>query len=129
MDTVGDFLTRIRNAGMAKHESLDIVSSKLREGIAQVLHQSGYIRGFKVAKDKTRQLMRVYLRYNESGDHMICKVKRVSKPGCRVYVKQDNIPEVRSGYGIVVMSTNKGVMNGKIAKEKAVGGEVLCQVW
>lgn len=129
MDTVGDFLTRIRNAGMAKHESLDIVSSKLREGIAQVLHQSGYIRGFKVAKDKTRQLMRVYLRYTESGDHIIAKVQRVSKPGCRVYVKRDGIPEVRSGYGIVVMSTNKGVMSGKLAKEKDVGGEILCQVW
>lgn len=129
MDTVGDFLTRIRNAGMAKHESLDISSSKLREGIAKVLHQSGYIRGFKVAKDKTHQLMRVYLRYNESGDPTISKIKRLSKPGCRIYAKQDTIPEVRSGYGIVVISTNKGVMSGQLAKEQSVGGEVLCQVW
>lgn len=129
MDTVADFITRIRNAGLAKHEKVDVPSSKLRQGIAEVLKDSGYIRSYKVANDGKQGLMRVYLRYNEGGQHAIKKIHRVSTPGKRRYVKAGEIPKVRSGYGITVLSTNKGIMAGKAARDNNVGGEILFNVW
>ena len=129
MDTVADFITRIRNAGIAKHDKVDVPSSKLREGIATVLKNNGYIRSFKVANDGKQGLMRVYLRYETSGDHVIKKMHRVSSPGKRRYTKSTEVPQVRSGYGMCVLSTNKGVMNGSQAVEAKVGGEILFNVW
>lgn len=129
MDTIGDFLTRIRNAGMARHEKVDIPNSKMRQGLAKILQDAGYIRSYKVAKDGKQGLMRVYLKYNEKGRHAINVVHRVSRPGRRSYVKAAEIPEVRSGYGLAILSTNKGVMSGIDAKKLNVGGEILCQVW
>lgn len=129
MDTIGDFLTRVRNAGMAKHEKLDVPCSNMRVGIAKVLQEAGYIRSYKTAKDGKQGLMRVYLRYDKKGHHAITKVNRVSHPGKRIYVGAAEVPKVRSGYGLAILSTNEGVVSGEQAVEKNVGGEVLCQVW
>jgi len=129
MDMIGDFLTRIRNAGLAKHEKVDVPSSNMRVGLAQILQDNGYIRSFKVAKDGRQGIMRVYLRYLENGHHAITHISRVSRPGKRKYVKSSEIPEVRSGFGLLVLSTNKGILSGKDATKINVGGEVLCQVW
>ena len=129
MDTISQFLTVIRNAGAAKHEKVDLPASKVRAGIAQILANEGYIRSFKVAKDSKQGIMRVYLKYDENGDHAIEAIDKVSTPGRRVYVKSDNIPTVRSGYGMTILSTSKGIMSGKQATDQKVGGELLCAIW
>lgn len=129
MDTVAEFLTRIRNAGLAKHEKVDVPASKLRVGIANVLRDSGYIRNFKVVKDGKQGIMRVYLAYNEDGRHAITAVNRASRPGRRLYVQCEKIPNVRSGFGMAILSTSKGVMGSKEAVEKKIGGELICTLW
>ncbi len=129
MDTIGNFLTRIRNAGMAKHEKVDIPSSLVRQGIAKVLQNQGYIRDFKVARDGKQGMMRVYLKYNEKGEPVIKHLSRVSRPSRRIYVKASEIPKVRSGYGLAILSTNKGILSGDEATDNNVGGELLCKVW
>lgn len=129
MDTVSQFLTLIRNAGSARHDKVDVPASNLRLGIAKILAENGYIRSFKVAKDSRQGVMRVYLKYDSKGNHAITTVNRVSKPGRRVYVKSTQIPTVRSGLGMCVLSTSQGVLSGKDAIEKSLGGELLCKVW
>ena len=129
MDTVGDFLTRIRNAGIAKHEKVDIPSSNLRNGIAEQLKVAGYIRSYKVVKDDKQGVMRVYLKYNSEGEHVITNVQRVSRPSKRVYVGSKDVPKVRSGYGLSILSTNKGVLSGEEAEKTNVGGEIICKIW
>lgn len=129
MDTVGDFLTRIRNAGMARHDKVDVPSSKLRKGIATVLKEHGYIKNFREADDGKQGVMRVYLNYDKAGKAAIDTIKRVSTPGKRVYIKADEIPQVRSGFGLAVLSTSKGVVSGKEAAQNKVGGEYLLKVW
>lgn len=129
MDTIGDFLTRIRNAGAAKQEKLDIPASNMRVGIAKILLEQGYIRSFKVVRDGKQGVMRVYLKYNEKGRPVITAIDRVSRPGRRVYVNADKIPPVRDGFGIAILSTNKGVVDGDTAKKDKIGGEFLCSVW
>lgn len=129
MDTVGDFLTRIRNAGMARHEKVDVPSSNLRKGIAAVLKQHGYIKNFREAKDGKQGILRVYLNFDSKGKAAIDTIARVSTPGKRVYVKSTDIPKVRSGFGISVMSTSKGILSGKEASEQNLGGEYLLKVW
>lgn len=129
MDTIAEFLTRIRNAGMARHEKVDIPASNVRLGIAKILEQNGYIRSFKVAKDGRQGIMRVYLKYNEGGKHIITAVNRISRPGCRRYVKSDEIKPVRSGFGISILSTNRGIIDDNEAREKKLGGEILCEIW
>ncbi len=129
MDTIGNFITRIRNAGMAKHEKVDLPNSNIRQGIAKVLQTQGYIRDFKVARDGKQGVMRVYLKYNESGDSLIKHISRVSRPSKRIYVKANEVPQVRSGFGLAILSTNKGVLSGEDATDNNVGGEVLCRVW
>jgi small subunit ribosomal protein S8 len=129
MDTVGEILTRIRNAGMAGHDKVDVPSSKLRVGIAKVLQDTGFIRTFKVVDDGKQGVMRLYLKYKKDGKPMISALHRVSSPGKRVYTKAENIPNVRSGYGLAILSTSKGVISGKQANELNIGGEVLCKVW
>ncbi len=129
MDTVADFLTRIRNAGHAKHDKVDIPSSGVRAGIAAALHKQGYIRSFKVVRDNKQGMMRVYLRYDESGKHIIQNIQRVSTPGLRRYVKAKEVPKVRNGYGMTVLSTSKGIMSGDEATDQNLGGEVLFEVW
>lgn len=129
MDTIGEFITRIRNAGAAKHEKLDIPSSNVRVGIAKILLENGYIRSFKVVRDGKQGVMRVYLKYNEKGRPIISAIDRVSRPGRRVYVKSADIPQVRDGFGISIISTNRGVVDGDKAKTDNLGGELLCNVW
>lgn len=129
MDTIGDFLTRVRNAGSARHEKLDIPASNVRVGIAKILLDNGYIRSFKVVRDDKQGVMRVYLKYSEKGKPIITSIDRVSRPGRRVYVKSDQIPEVRNGFGISILSTNRGVVDGDTAKKENLGGEWLCNVW
>ena len=129
MDTIGDFLSRVRNAGSARHEKLDIPASNVRVGIAKILLDNGYIRSFKVVRDDKQGVMRVYLKYNDKGKPIITAIDRVSRPGRRVYVKSNDIPEVRDGFGISILSTNRGVVDGDTAKKENLGGELLCNVW
>jgi small subunit ribosomal protein S8 len=129
MDTIGDFLTRIRNAGAAKHEKLDIPASNLRVGVAKILLDQGYIRSFKVVRDNKQGVMRVYLKYNDKGKPIITAIDRISRPGRRVYVKSEDVPEVRNGFGIAILSTNRGIVDGETAKKDKLGGELICNVW
>lgn len=129
MDKVAEFLTRIRNAGAAKHEKVDVPASKLREGVATVLKDAGYVKNFKVVKDGKQGMMRVYLAYKTDGTHAITSVRRSSRPGRRYYVSSDNIPSVRSGYGMAILSTSSGIMGSKEATAKGLGGEVLCTLY
>jgi small subunit ribosomal protein S8 len=129
MDTVAQFLTRIRNAGNAKHEKVDIPASNFRVGIANVLQKNGYIRSFKVVRDNKQGMMRVYLRYNNSGEPMIKAIDRLSSPGLRRYIGSKDIPMIRNGFGIAVVSTSKGIMSGDDARDQKLGGELLFQVW
>lgn len=129
MDTISQFLTMIRNAGAARHEKVDLPASKVRAGIAQILVNEGLIRSFKVAKDSKQGIMRVYLKYDEAGNHVISSIDRISRPGRRVYVKSDRIPTVRSGMGMTVLSTSKGIMSGKQASDQNLGGELLATLW
>jgi small subunit ribosomal protein S8 len=129
MDNIGDLLTRIRNAGLAGHEKVDLPSSNIRVGIAEILAKEGVIRSFKVAKDSKQGIMRIYLKYDDKGKHVIINIQRVSKPGCRVFVKSDSVPVIRSGLGFCLLSTNKGLMSGSDAVKNKVGGELICKVW
>ncbi len=129
MDVVGDFLTRIRNAGMARHEKVDVSSSALLKNIVHILQEGGYVRAYKVASVGRKSFMRVYLRYNLKGRHVITKLQRVSRPGLRKYVGYKDIPQVRSGFGLAVLSTNQGVMSGVQAARLKLGGEFLFQLW
>jgi small subunit ribosomal protein S8 len=129
MDKVSEFLTRIRNAGESRHEKVDVPASKMRVGLAEILANQGLIRSFKVAKDSKQGVMRVYLKYADDGSHVISAINTVSRPGRRVYVKSTDIPQVRSGMGMSIVSTSQGLMSGKEAQKKNLGGELLCKIW
>ncbi len=129
MDTISEFLTRVRNAGDARHEKIDVPSSNVRQGLAKILQETGYIRSFKTARDGRQGIMRLYLKYDEKGKHAITTVERVSRPGRRVYVAASQIPTIRSGMGTTILSTNKGIMSGEQAKSSNLGGELLCKLW
>ncbi len=129
MDKVAEFLTRIRNGGMAKHDKVDVPNSRVREGLAAVLRDSGYIKNFKVVKDGKQGMMRIYLSYKDDGTHAITSVRRASRPGRRYYVPCAKIPNVRSGYGMSILSTSNGIMGSKEATEKGLGGEILCTLY
>lgn len=129
MDTIGQFLTNIRNAGMARLEKVDVPASNLRKAIADILTQEGYLKSFKVAKDSKQGIMRLYIKYNEDGSPKLLNLQRVSKPGRRIYFKCDDLKNVRSGYGMSIISTSKGLMTNKTAKQQRLGGEVICEVW
>ncbi len=126
-DPIGDMLTRIRNAVMARHTNVRVPVSKIKIEIAKVLHDEGYIRGFQLVS-KGRE-MRIRLKYDEDGDPVIHGLKRVSKPGRRVYVSKDKLPRVLNGLGIAILSTDRGVMTDKQARKLGIGGEVLAYVW
>ncbi len=128
-DPVGDMLTRIRNAGQARHRETRCPASKLKRAVAQVLCDEGFISGVAVDEETGHPCLVLTLRYAESGKLMIDSIQRVSRPGRRVYVDASEIPRVRSGLGIAVMSTSKGVMSDAAAREAGIGGEVLCEVW
>ncbi|MFN3697663.1 MAG: 30S ribosomal protein S8 [Pseudobdellovibrio sp.] len=129
MDTIAQMLTIIRNGSNAKLEKVDMPSSKLRENVAKILSDNGFIRSFKVAKDSKQGIMRIYLKYDDAGNPALSALQKLSKPGKRVYVSSTEIPTVRSGTGMCVLSTNKGLLTGKEAQKQNVGGELLCTVW
>ncbi len=128
-DPIADMLTRIRNASKAKHEKVDIPSSKLKMEVAKILKDEGYIKNLKLVKDRRQGLIRVYLKYSDEELPVITGIKRISKPGCRVYSNSKAIPRVLRGLGIAILSTPKGIQTGKQAQKDNVGGEVLCHVW
>jgi len=128
-DPIADMLTRIRNANMVKLQKVDIPSSNLKVNIATVLRSEGFIKNYKVIADDKQGILRVYLKYIDEKDAVITEIKRISKPGSRVYVKGTNVPKVKSGLGIAILSTSKGVITDKAAREALVGGEILCTVW
>ena len=128
-DPIADMLTRIRNAGLAKHQKLDIPSSNLKVALASVLKDLGYIKNFKVVSDDKQGVLRLYLKFDDSNQHVIHEVKRVSTPGRRVYVSKDDIPSVKNGLGCAILSTSKGVLGDVAAREAEVGGEILCTIW
>jgi len=128
-DPIADMLTRIRNANMAKQQKVDIPSSNLKVSIANVLRAEGFIKNYKVIADQKQGILRVYLKFIDEKDTVINEIKRVSKPGGRRYAKTDEVPRVKNGLGIAILSTSKGVMADKAAREAGVGGEIICTVW
>ncbi len=128
-DPIADMLTRIRNGAMAKKETVDIPSSNVKVEIAKVLKAEGYIETYKVQKDNKQGILNVALKYDENKKSVVEGIKRVSKPGSRVYVNTDSVPKVINGYGIAILSTSKGLMVDREARKSKVGGEILCNVW
>lgn len=128
-DPIADLLTRIRNAAGAKHQKVDIASSNLKVSIASVLRAEGFIKNYKVIADSKQGVLRVYLKYIDEKDSVINEIKRISRPGSRVYVGSDKIPRVKNGLGIAILSTSKGILTDKAAQDAGVGGELLCTVW
>ncbi len=128
-DPIADMLTRIRNANMVRHQKVDMPSSTLKVNIASVLKQEGYIKNYKVISDDLQGILRIYLKYIDDKDPVINEIKRISKPGGRVYKKTDEIPVVKNGLGIAILSTSKGIVTDGFARKTGVGGEIICTVW
>ena len=128
-DPIADMLTRIRNANSAKHDTVDVPASNMKKAIAEILLAEGYIKSYQIVDDGTQGLIRIALKYNAGKEKVIQGLRRVSKPGLRVYAGADELPKVLKGLGIAIISTSKGVMTDKKAREAHVGGEVLAFVW
>ena len=128
-DPVADFLTRIRNAMRARHQKLDVPASKLKTEIASIIKEEGYISNYKPTEEAGMKVLRVYLKYGTNNESVICDLKRISRPGCRVYQGKNEIRRVQGGLGIAILTTPKGVMTGRQARREGVGGELLCEVW
>jgi small subunit ribosomal protein S8 len=128
-DPIADMLTRIRNANMARLQKVDMPSSNIKVNIATVLKNEGFIKNFKVISDDKQGVLRVYLKFIDEKDPVINEIKRVSKPGGRRYVPCDQIPTVKNGLGVAVLSTSRGVLSDKAAREAGIGGELLCTIW
>ncbi|KRM73476.1 30S ribosomal protein S8 [Secundilactobacillus collinoides] len=128
-DPIADFLTRIRNANMVYHESLEVPASKMKRDIAEILKREGFIRDVEYIEDNKQGIIRVFLKYGRDKQRVISGLKRISKPGLRSYVKADAVPKVLNGLGIAIISTSDGVVTDKEAREKKIGGEVLAYVW
>ena len=127
-DSIADMLTRIRNAGAAKHETVDVPASKMKKAIAQILLDEGYIKSFQLIEDGKQGIIRIVLKYGENKTSVISGLRRVSKPGLRIYTNCEDMPKVMKGLGIAIVSTSKGVMTDKQARKENVGGEVLAFV-
>ena len=129
-DPIADMLTRIRNANSSKHKTVDIPASKMKLAIADILFKEGYIKSFEEIKEENNQgIIRITLKYTEKGKKVIDGLKRISKPGLRVYASKDELPRVLNGLGIALISTSKGIMTDKEARKEGLGGEVLAYVW
>lgn len=128
-DPIADMLTRVRNALAARHPKVDVPASKLKAEIARILKEEGYILNYKVAEEGVRKTIKIYLKYGTDNKPVISQIERVSRPGCRVYVGQQEIPRVLGGLGINILTTARGVMTGRNAHREHVGGEILCRVW
>ena len=128
-DTIADMLTRIRNASSAKHDSVDVPASKVKKAIAQILLDEGYIQSFTVEEDGKQGVIHIVLKYGQNKSQIITGIRRVSKPGLRIYTNVEDMPKVKKGLGIAILSTSKGIMTDKAARKANVGGEVLAFVW
>lgn len=128
-DPIADLLTRIRNANMVRHEKLEIPASKIKRDIAEILKQEGFIRDVEFIEDNKQGIIRIFLKYGANNERVITGLKRISKPGLRVYAKANEVPKVLNGLGIALVSTSQGVLSDKDARAKQVGGEVLAYVW
>nr|5NJT_H Chain H, 30S ribosomal protein S8 [Bacillus subtilis subsp. subtilis str. 168]6HTQ_h Chain h, 30S ribosomal protein S8 [Bacillus subtilis subsp. subtilis str. 168] len=128
-DPIADMLTRIRNANMVRHEKLEIPASKLKREIAEILKREGFIRDVEFVEDSKQGIIRVFLKYGQNNERVITGLKRISKPGLRVYAKSNEVPRVLNGLGIAIISTSQGVLTDKEARAKQAGGEVLAYVW
>ncbi|MGT2930616.1 30S ribosomal protein S8 [Streptococcus dentasini] len=128
-DPIADFLTRIRNANQAKHEVLEVPASKIKNGIAEILKREGFVKNVEFVEDNKQGIVRVFLKYGQNGERVITNLRRVSKPGLRVYTKREELPKVLNGLGIAIISTSEGLLTDKEARQKNVGGEVLAYVW
>jgi len=128
-DPIADMLTRVRNAIHARHPKVDVPASKLKTEIARILKEEGYIQNYKVAEEGIKKTIKIYLKYSPNNSPVISEIKRISRPGCRVYVGQKEIPRVLGGLGINILTTPRGVMTGRDAHRERVGGEILCRVW
>ena len=128
-DTIADMLTRIRNANQMRYEEVKVPASKVKEEIARILKEAGYIKDYKLVKEDVQGTLVLTLKYTENRERVITGLKRISKPGLRVYVKNDEIPKVLNGLGIAIISTSKGIMTDKEARKQNIGGEVLAYIW
>ena len=128
-DPIADMLTRIRNALVARHESVEVPMSKMKKAIADILTEEGFINGYEVVEGEVQSVMKVNLKYGPNNEKVISGIKRISKPGLRVYANSENLPVVLNGLGIAIISTSKGIMTDKKARAAHIGGEVLAYVW
>ena len=128
-DPIADMLTRIRNANTAKHETVDIPASNMKKAIAEILNNEGYIKGYQIIEDGKQGVIRVTLKYTGNKEKVISGIKRISKPGLRMYAPADELPRVLKGLGIAIISTSKGIMTDKEARKLHIGGEILAFVW
>lgn len=128
-DPIADMLTRIRNALVVKHASVDVPASNMKKAIADILLEEGFIKGYTRIEDGKQGVLKIDLKYGSNGEKVITGLKRISKPGLRVYARKDQVPKVLGGLGIAILSTSKGVITDKKAREEGVGGEVLCYIW
>lgn len=128
-DPVADMLTRIRNANMVHHDKVEMPGSGLKRSIAQILKSEGFIRDFDWVEDSKQGVLRLYLKYGPNREKVINGIKRISKPGLRVYVGRDEVPKVLGGLGVAILSTSRGVLTDRQARQERVGGEVICYVW
>ena len=128
-DHISNLLARVRNAQMARFDQLDLPSTRILENITSILKDEGFVKSFRVVPDPKQPVLRIYQKKEPDSGYAIRGLKRVSRPGRRVYVGKDEIPTVKNGFGIAILSTSQGVMTGEKAKKLAIGGEVLCQVW
>ena len=128
-DPIADYLTRIRNANMAKHSSVEIPAYNIKKSISEILKREGFIRDYEVTDDNKQGMIKIFLKYGPAGERVISGLKRISKPGLRNYVSAENLPKVLNGLGIAIVSTSAGVITDKEARQKDVGGEVVAYVW
>ena len=128
-DPIADMLTRIRNANSAKHKTVDVPASKMKTAIAEILFKEGYIKSFELISNENQGIIRITLKYDEKGARVIDGLKRISKPGLRVYASKEELPKVLNGLGIALISTSKGIKTDKEARQEGLGGEVLAYVW
>ena len=128
-DPVADMLTRIRNANIAGHATVDIPASKIKKNIAEILVKEGYIKGYEIVSGETQDIIRVSMKYGPEKTKVITGIKKISKPGLKVYAKADDVPKVLGGLGIAIISTSSGLVTDKEARKLGVGGEVICYVW
>lgn len=128
-DPIADMLTRIRNANTVKHEKMELPASKIKREIADILKREGFVKDYEFIEDNKQGVLRIFLKYGANDAHVITGIKRISKPGLRVYAKADEVPRVLNGLGIAIVSTSKGMLSDKEARNQSVGGEVLAYVW